>query len=194
MINYTDQTLIQMLKSSGEKTVDKAVRYLCITYKSSIYSLLMSRSLDLDSAEHIFNDSILALIKNAKKGLLDHPDAQIKPYLIVICKNKAATWFNKNKGHQDRTININDPSIQKELIEEDFLEQMMSKEKKEAIRTLIKKLGEKCQTILIGFYIHGLSMEALATKLNYANEQVARNKKAKCMKKLKDFLNGLEGQ
>jgi len=52
------------------------------------------------------------------------------------------------------------------------------------IKNLMEQLGTSCKTILIMFYIERYSMKDIAIRLNYANDQVARNAKSKCMSKL----------
>lgn len=54
---------------------------------------------------------------------------------------------------------------------------------------IYKEIGDTCRNILKGFYYEDLSMKELLTRFNYENEQVLRNKKSICMKKIKDVLH-----
>lgn len=188
MINYTDQTLIQMLKSIDTKEVDRATTYLFKTHRPLIIRILVSRSLNVERAKDIFNEGILALIKNIRNGLLDQPDTAIKPYLIAICKKKGATKFKQERSAKQNTLNIDDPIIQKNLLHQSHIDTLVNQERRHLLRELIEKLGKDCQTIILAFYYHKQKMTEIASTLNYANEQVARNKKSRCMKKLKEIV------
>jgi RNA polymerase sigma-70 factor (ECF subfamily) len=57
-------------------------------------------------------------------------------------------------------------------------------EKKELIRTVLKKLTEKCLKIIQLFYYRRFSMNAIKERMGYKSEEVARTSKKKCMRKL----------
>ena len=46
-------------------------------------------------------------------------------------------------------------------------------------------LGEPCNTIIIDFYINKLSMQEIADKMGYTNNENAKNQKYKCLQRLK---------
>lgn len=53
---------------------------------------------------------------------------------------------------------------------------------------MLNEIGETCKKLLIGFYYENKSMKELLNQFDYENEQVLRNRKSKCMKKLKELL------
>jgi len=64
-----------------------------------------------------------------------------------------------------------------------------SREARRQIFDVIDSLGEVCKKILIAFYYENLSITEILASLDYQNEQVVRNKKAKCMKSLEEKFN-----
>jgi DNA-directed RNA polymerase specialized sigma24 family protein len=66
--------------------------------------------------------------------------------------------------------------------------------KNEEITTKVKELMElidvKCQKVLTLFYFHNLSMEDIAQEMDFKNEDVAKNKKLKCLKRLQHIAFG----
>ncbi len=62
----------------------------------------------------------------------------------------------------------------------------------EQIISAIDTLGEPCRSLLIGFYYEKLSMEELANKLNYKNENVAKQQKLRCKDRLKNAFTNLK--
>lgn len=53
---------------------------------------------------------------------------------------------------------------------------------------LLDQMGNPCKQILSGFYYEEKSMKELLTEFDYENEQVLRNRKSRCMKKLKEMI------
>ena len=53
---------------------------------------------------------------------------------------------------------------------------------------VIEELGENCKKILLLFYFENRSMKEIVAHLPYENEQVVRNKKSKCLKKLEQLI------
>ena len=63
-----------------------------------------------------------------------------------------------------------------------------NKDIQEALNSVFRNIGEVCQRILKGFYYEDLSMKELLKEFNYENDQMLRNRKSICMKKIKDLL------
>ena len=70
-------------------------------------------------------------------------------------------------------------------ISQDDFRPLEIEEKQKKLKRLFSQIGENCQRVLHLFYFHRLSMNAIAQELGLANEQVAKNKKSRCLKKLK---------
>ena len=62
------------------------------------------------------------------------------------------------------------------------------REMKEQLLSMMDHLGESCRKILTFFYYENLPFEQIIRKMGYETEQVARNKKYKCMKELSDLI------
>ena len=61
-----------------------------------------------------------------------------------------------------------------------------NREARKQVFNIIESLGEVCKKILLAFYYENLPISEILTRLDYQNEQVVRNKKAKCMKSLEE--------
>jgi DNA-directed RNA polymerase specialized sigma subunit len=59
---------------------------------------------------------------------------------------------------------------------------------KNDLMKVIDELGEACKKILLLYYFENRSMKEILTALPYENEQVVRNKKSKCLKKLESTV------
>lgn len=60
--------------------------------------------------------------------------------------------------------------------------------KQNIARQVVKEMGDPCKTVLNLYYWQRKSMREIAILMNYQNEQVAKNRKSKCMKTLKELL------
>jgi hypothetical protein len=58
-----------------------------------------------------------------------------------------------------------------------------------ALEKLFSEIGDVCKKILIGFYYDNKSMKMLLNEFDFKNEQVLRNRKNLCMKKLKELIS-----
>ena len=61
-------------------------------------------------------------------------------------------------------------------------------ERIQIIRSCINELGDTCKRILMYYYFDGMSMNEIAEKLGYANNDTAKTKKYKCKKKLDELV------
>ena len=67
---------------------------------------------------------------------------------------------------------------------------MEIRQSKADLMKVMDQLGENCKKILLLFYYENKSMKEIVTELPYENEQVVRNKKSKCLKKLEQLVTG----
>ena len=54
---------------------------------------------------------------------------------------------------------------------------------------LLESLGKDCKRVLVLYYYERLKMKEIAGIMNFANDQVAKNKKSSCLKKLKSIVS-----
>jgi hypothetical protein len=52
----------------------------------------------------------------------------------------------------------------------------------------LKSLGEPCKSLLEGFYLQKMDMQALASEFGYTNADNAKNQKYKCLMRLKKLF------
>ena len=66
---------------------------------------------------------------------------------------------------------------------------VLKNEESNLVAQMLDQIGKDCKQILLFFYFEKNKMSEIANKMNLANEQVAKNKKSNCMKKLKSFTS-----
>ncbi|MEM9920499.1 MAG: sigma-70 family RNA polymerase sigma factor [Bacteroidota bacterium] len=110
----------------------------------------------------------------------------MKTYLYSICRN---LWFNVLR-RRNKVINMEELP---EMPEEDFIKTLLKTEKQMLIAKALGQMGDGCKKILSFYYFERFRMKKIAQLMNLANEQVARNKKADCLRKLRKLIKQRPG-
>jgi RNA polymerase sigma factor (sigma-70 family) len=137
----------------------------------------------------IYQRSFTVLYFNVKKGKLNDLDASIETYLFGIGKMVVREWWREASKYKEDDLNEAMEDLSKIDLFGDALNQKSDKfELTEQLAKGMNEIGEPCKTVLQLFYWEQNSMEAIAIKLNYKNEQVAKKKKYLCLQKLKEIM------
>jgi RNA polymerase sigma-70 factor (ECF subfamily) len=132
----------------------------------------------------IYQDSIIAFYENVENGKLTTLKSSLKTYIFSIGKYSIYNLMKKD----NKTV-----SFEKEHIENLDLsiisDRMESESKVALVQEALNKIGERCRQVLILFYYHSYSIEALMHEMDYKNENVVRSHKSRCLKTLKEILS-----
>lgn len=137
---------------------------------------------DSDSAADVYQDSFLALYQNILDGHITQLSASLKTYLFQIGKFKMMNRHRHTKNRQ--TVDIRDDigNVEPSYTEEQACLSSITFEEVSAMK-------EPCCRVLSLYYWERKSMVQIAHTMNYKNEQVAKNRKSLCLKKLKSALS-----
>ena len=106
-------------------------------------------------------------------------------YLFAIGKRKACNWLREH-GRMD----VGDvDTLCSEWITENY-EETEQEEAQKIANQLVGEAQESCRKILLLYYWKSLNMKEIAQKMNLKNDQNAKNKKSKCLRKFKLALMG----
>ena len=168
--------------------INRPVRYLYEHYFEDAATEIKLRGGSDDDAADMFQEAVLILIEKIKTGKF-RQESSIKTFLVGIARN---LWLFEKRTRERRssremlyTISEGSDINTEDL---DIGERIFSKSNTDVIQTLFKQVGEVCSKILIGFYYENSSMKNLLQRFHFDNEQVLRNRKSRCMKKLKKLL------
>ncbi|MEM9549016.1 MAG: sigma-70 family RNA polymerase sigma factor [Bacteroidota bacterium] len=184
MHKVDDAMIIEMLNSSLENR-NKALSILYDQLYPGIARFIMKNSGTKLDSKDLFQESLIVFYEKAIT-----PEFQltgsIKNYLHAVCRN---IWFKKLR-HAGKEISFEHSDLQL-LGQVDEIPEAEN-ERQVLFAKLMNQLGEGCKNILHRFYFDRQSMKEIAEELNLANEGVAKNKKARCMKKLKQLAKLLD--
>ena len=180
---YSDVELIELIRS--HEAIDNPVKHLCEKYFYVLSSYIEQNQGSREDAEDIFQEVVLTFIELVRKNKF-RGESSVKTFLFAVNRN---IWFNelKKRGRQlkrDEKFTIGLPNT------DSGIDRIISgREARQQIFEIIESLGEVCKKILLAFYYENLSISEILSQLDYQNEQVVRNKKAKCMKSLEEKFN-----
>lgn len=180
MVTLSQQDIILELK---QPNIEAAVKKLYDNYFDGIVAHVCVNGGSKDDGADIFQDAVLTLIEKVKTGQF-RGDSSIKTFLSAIARNN---WLHELRTRKRRNKRENAYMALEEKLEEP-LQPELNKNDANILYNLLEQIGNPCKRILTGFYYEEKSMKDLLTEFNYENEQVLRNRKSRCMKKLKEKL------
>ncbi|MEO1518469.1 MAG: sigma-70 family RNA polymerase sigma factor [Bacteroidota bacterium] len=182
MKNYSDSDIISMMQSGDSGSQDRAFRFLYQQYYGLIESLVVRNSGRSEEVKDIFHDGLIVFFNKAKRSDFSLTSS-LKTYLYAVCRN---LWLLKLK-RQKREVVLED-THEHIQIEQSHFQTLVQTERKELVQQFLGQLGEECRQILELYYYRKLKMVQIQQSLGLVSEQVVKNKKGKCLRRLRENL------
>lgn len=173
-------SIIAQLKKGDEKTIHS----IYVENKNGFILFAARYNLPADDLLDIYQDSIIALCENAKKGTIDTLESSISTYLFSIGKYMI---YKKLKSKNNRVAIDYDEKLP-QVIEDEYDDEDADENEVKMLQLNFKKLGEKCQKVLMLFYYEEKKLDDIQIELNYTNKDVLKSQKSRCLKQLKDLI------
>jgi len=177
---YQDVEISEAFRKGGAEE-SAAFRFLYKKCLPQVSRFVLHNSGDEADASDVFQEGLMVLYKQVLQEKY-RGDSTINTYLFSICR---FIWFRKLKKEQRYVAfeaeNFNDHF-------EDPEPAIIEDEKRQVVSDLFEQIGEQCKQILLYSIYQKLSMELIAEKMGFKDGQNARNKKFKCMKRLKQLV------
>lgn len=180
----TDAELIGHLVDKTRQ--DAAIRFLYREHFELLSRYISSNSGSEQDAEDVFQEVVLAFIHLVQAGKF-RGESSVRTFLFSLNRN---IWLNelKRRGRaQAREERYEKQNEHPELTVDVAMELQQTRA---SLMETLEALGDNCKKILLLFYFENQSMKEILTQLPYENEQVVRNKKSKCLKKLEQLVKG----
>ena len=143
---------------------------------------VINNSGNLEDAEDLFQDSLIALLNNIRKPEFQL-SSSLQNYLLSISRN---LWLRELKKNKMRHVeNLDGITEQWMNISDDEVESMdLENKRQEDLSKQFALLGNDCRTLLTEFYYYQKSLDEISKKMNYTYDFI-KVKKFRCMKELK---------
>ncbi|TYB75903.1 RNA polymerase sigma factor [Bizionia myxarmorum] len=169
--------IIELLKKGDEKTI----HFIYNEYKPGFLMFAGRYTLSKDDLLDVYQDAIVALCENARKGNLDELKSSIKTYFFSI--GKYMIYAQLKKRNQTTTYE----NIDNFHFEWDDYDENITNVQLVRMREVFRDLGEQCKKVLSLFYYEEKKLEEITQLMNYENKNVAKSQKSRCIKKLRDL-------
>ena len=177
----------QLLQGDTQKLED-----IYRMYKKDIKSVLLSKGVCReDEVCDYFSQAIVTFYDNVMDMKIEEVSS-VKNYLIGICINlnrlKNTHQSNIDKKMDELKLLFyenNDTTIDDEIYKNKLIT---------LSQNALKLLNDKCQQIIMGYYVNNWSMKEVAIRLSFSSSDVAKTLKSRCFKKLMERVNELTHQ
>ncbi|RMG62230.1 MAG: sigma-70 family RNA polymerase sigma factor [Bacteroidetes bacterium] len=182
MKHIADQQLLAWLKGAESAAQDKALRYIHQTHGPGISAWIRKNKGQSADIEDILQEGLFILYQKCRE-----PDFQLTgtmgSFLGGICRRR---WLKRLV--RNREVPVGEFYDSQQMKGEDDSHYLEENERDSLLIRLIGQLGSDCQSIILLTYYERLKTREIIQMMNISNEQVARNKRNKCMKRLRALV------
>ena len=178
--------IIEYLRANDDRKVDQAFEFLYEEYYPGIRSFILQKGGSAEDGADLFQDVLIVFYKKIRTSdfVLN---CSLRTFLFAIVKNK---WFNKVRKYKKESLVM-------DKIETEEWAYLFNEDEDEDIKAaakILQKMGGDCERILVYAFFNGMETSEIAAKMGYANEQVTRNKKSRCLKKLRILFRSFKAR
>lgn len=183
MKQLSDRAILELLNSAHPPDVDKGLTAVYSQVYPSILRYVLQNNGSEVEAKDLFQEGLIAFYTQVKKGSFNLTSS-LKTYLFAVCRNQ---WLSRLKGK--KKVGELEPDHYRIAEETDHLQLLITTENQQLLQQILQHLGVECQQLLVYYYFDRFRMREIAQKMDFSSEQIAKNKKSKCMKKLLQLLD-----
>lgn len=181
--SYSDRHILDGIKQGGDEA-DRSLAMLYHRYYDMIVKMVAENQGNEEDASDLFQEVVVIFYEQVLTGTYTHK-ARISTYLYAVARN---LWLNilkrRKRDHQFKDTEIKSgPKVELSPIHE-----MLKDEQAQLIRDCMAELREDCQKILLLSVFEQRPMKEIYPLMGYQSEQIARNKKYKCLNYLKKIV------
>ncbi len=162
------------------------MRYLYRKYYRMIEQLILKNNGSSEEAADIFQDGVVVLYRKVREPGFQKT-AAFGTFLYAICRNLWLMRLRKRK----RETNLTEVHQETIPLDEDLFDYLHANERSQWIANALSQLKDDCRRVLVYFYFDRLKMSEIQEKMQYQSEQVAKNKKSRCMKRLRELVKSM---
>lgn len=184
-LHYTDQRVLYQSLLAGQ---NEAFIYLYKTLYHRAAGFIYAAGGNKHDIENAVHEAITTLVFNLNYGKYEwREEAQLMTYITGIARNK----WNETRRRAVLTVSLDKEGL---ILPPDDAQQAAADEQAFEQRRLAAEkglglLGDRCQRAIRLFYLEKKSMLDIAALLGWANENVAKKEKYRCLQKLRQLMN-----
>lgn len=160
-------------------------------YTSSYYkieSLVLKNNGTTEHAKDIYQEAFICVWKNIKNdSFVPQNETALQGYLYQIARNK---WTDLLRSQQFKKTVLASKLNHFEILDNSTVQNdddIIKENRLNGIMAAFKDMGQPCKHLLTIFYFEKKSLREIAEELQI-EENTARNKKYRCMEKLREMV------
>lgn len=180
-----EKELIQIIKSI-KANEDAVIKELYSAHYQKIESYILKNSGTKMHAKDIYQEAFVSFWKNiCSDKFIPENKSSLGGYIYRIARNK---WIDYLRTPEFRKMTrLNEDRIMTTMVSEFEKNQELQDNRAKKLAKHFDELGSACQILLTDFYYHKKSMRLIANSLGIT-EASARNKKYRCLQKLRSIV------
>ena len=180
---FSDAELIEAIKQGGSVR-EQAMRQLYLSERDTALGYLAKLGAEEEKARDLFQDAVVSVMIAVEEEKFQG-QSSLRTYLFAVCKNQ---WFAhlRRRNVEQRYRDGLSPAEER-IVAETPEVRTIEHHQQAMISHLLEGVGKACKQVL-SLWSLKYSMEEIAERMGYANGQIARNKKSKCLRKLKELV------
>jgi RNA polymerase sigma factor (sigma-70 family) len=179
-----EKILVEMIQSGG-RTREQALSqiYTGSGIKEKLTYMVTKNHGIMQDGEDLYQEAIIVLDRNIREGNF-RLEGSLSSYLYSIGKY---LWMNQlRKKSLTLKENFTDQEMISTALQPDHI--MMHEQRKSYLKSVLGKLGKRCQGILELWQL-SFSMEEIAQQLGLGDASIARKAKYDCQQQLIKLIN-----
>lgn len=181
MVKLTFESGLQDLKDAFAQNSEGAIHEVYRLHRDSFMKYCQTWSANTEDNLDSFQEAVIALYENLIKGKIKTDSSSVKTYLFAIGKHKVLNEIEKRK-RREKKIELQSESLSTNTVVDDETQHV-------DLHTTMGQLGATCKELLVKFYYHQYSIEAITIDMDYKNQNTVKAHKSRCMKKLKELMS-----
>lgn len=190
--SWTDEQIVSGILGDS-RSRNAAVAALYDQNRGFLIKFLNSKNSLADPVrqpEDIVWEGITAVLNNILDGkYTPHPSIPLTGYLTAVCRNLLHKYLEQETNRQERQFAFVDQNTGNEP---DISQILASKQKWDIYLEIFERAGKNCKQIFTLWLVEGMDNKQVAEVMmqegKLKNEQVVRNAKSDCLKKVTDLL------
>lgn len=170
---------LEELRKSLIKGQNERLKEIFIMYREDCIGFLRAKGIVKNLASDHYTDAIMVLRENIISGKLSEI-TNLKNYLFTTCLNLARNekYVEQRKSKKEDNVRLllygNNHNVNES--------KSIKTERIKVCKAALKTLSDRCQKILVLYYVHHLRMKEIAEELELASGDVAKTLKSRCYK------------
>ncbi|MBN2275513.1 MAG: sigma-70 family RNA polymerase sigma factor [Bacteroidales bacterium] len=179
-MKYSGTAVIEAIRKGTDRDL---LNFLYKSILPRVTRYIVKNNGSREDAFDIFQDAVVAFHRFVKEKKF-HEDGNPETFIFCICRN---LWINRVKKEK-KQVRMPADYERYEDDAQSALEGIITEERACTIRTMLSKLGKKCEELLKLSIYDNMSLKEICLHMGFTSEDAVKTQKYKCKQKLISYI------